>query len=171
MSFLAIVKLQTVVAFQIKGRLKTTSLWSYNKGPSGPSLVWTDHLFLKLHQLKEELHDHARSMLISNQEAAVQTWNSLSDEKLHSKCITRDLKWGALVPLENFMHKVLYVWFDAPLGYVSITKCHTSEWEQWWKNPQKVELHQFMGKDNVLFHTISVLVASLLQRVLAWWLF
>uniref|UniRef100_A0A803MVJ1 methionine--tRNA ligase n=1 Tax=Chenopodium quinoa TaxID=63459 RepID=A0A803MVJ1_CHEQI len=47
----------------------------------------------------------------------------------------------------------MYVWFDAPLGYISITKCHTSEWELWWKNPQNVELHQFMGKDNISFHS------------------
>lgn len=54
------------------------------------------------------------------------------------------------------MSKVFYVWFDAPIGYVSITSCYTPEWEQWWKNPENVELFQFMGKDNVPFHTVSV---------------
>ncbi|GKF26158.1 probable methionine--tRNA ligase, partial [Tanacetum coccineum] len=49
---------------------------------------------------------------------------------------------------------VFYVWFDAPIGYVSITKCYTEEWEKWWKNPQNVELYQFMGKDNIPFHTV-----------------
>lgn len=46
------------------------------------------------------------------------------------------------------------MWFDAPIGYVSITACYTSEWEKWWKNPENVELFQFMGKDNVPFHTV-----------------
>ena len=48
------------------------------------------------------------------------------------------------------------MWFDAPIGYVSITSCYTSEWEKWWKNPENVELYQFMGKDNVPFHTVSL---------------
>ena len=52
---------------------------------------------------------------------------------------------------------MFYVWFDAPIGYVSITSCYTRDWEKWWKNPDNVELYQFMGKDNVPFHTVSVL--------------
>jgi len=48
------------------------------------------------------------------------------------------------------------VWFDAPIGYVSITSCYTPEWEKWWKNPDNVELYQFMGKDNVPFHTVRM---------------
>ena len=50
--------------------------------------------------------------------------------------------------------QVFYVWFDAPIGYISITACYTPEWEKWWKNPDNVELHQFMGKDNVPFHRV-----------------
>jgi methionyl-tRNA synthetase len=46
------------------------------------------------------------------------------------------------------------VWFDAPIGYISITACYTHDWEKWWKNPENVELYQFMGKDNVFFHTV-----------------
>lgn len=56
--------------------------------------------------------------------------------------------------------QVFYVWFDAPIGYVSITSCYTSEWEKWWKNPENVELYQFMGKDNVPFHTVSIFFLS-----------
>lgn len=52
--------------------------------------------------------------------------------------------------------QVFYVWFDAPIGYISITACYTPEWEKWWKNPENVELYQFMGKDNVPFHTVRV---------------
>lgn len=53
-------------------------------------------------------------------------------------------------------YKVFYVWFDAPIGYISITSCYTPDWEKWWKNPENVELYQFMGKDNVPFHTVRV---------------
>jgi methionyl-tRNA synthetase len=52
---------------------------------------------------------------------------------------------------------VFYVWFDAPIGYISITANYTSEWEKWWKSPNDVELVQFMGKDNVPFHTVRAL--------------
>ncbi|KAI3988539.1 hypothetical protein MKX01_026353 [Papaver californicum] len=66
-------------------------------------------------------------------------------------------RMGVPVPHEKYKDKVFYVWFDAPIGYVSITSCYTSEWEKWWKNPENVKLYQFMGKDNVPFHTtISV---------------
>jgi len=73
---------------------------------------------------------------------------------LKSRCISRDLKWGTPVPLEGYTDKVFYVWFDAPIGYLSITACYTDKWEQWWKNPQEVQLYQFMAKDNIPFHTV-----------------
>jgi methionyl-tRNA synthetase len=73
---------------------------------------------------------------------------------LKPRCITRDLKWGTKVPRPGFEDKVFYVWFDAPIGYVSITANYTTEWEKWWKNPKNVSLYQFMGKDNVPFHTV-----------------
>lgn len=67
-------------------------------------------------------------------------------EGLRPFSITRDLKWGVPVPVKGMEDKVLYVWFDAPIGYPSITACYTDEWEQWWKNPDNVRLYQFMGK-------------------------
>eukprot|EP01017_Pseudomicrothorax_dubius_P036670 TRINITY_DN5274_c0_g1_i1.p1 TRINITY_DN5274_c0_g1~~TRINITY_DN5274_c0_g1_i1.p1 ORF type:complete len:348 (-),score=83.72 TRINITY_DN5274_c0_g1_i1:157-1200(-) len=73
---------------------------------------------------------------------------------LKPRCITRDLKWGTPVPLEEYKDKVFYVWFDAPIGYLSITANIVPEWERWWKNPKDVKLYQFMGKDNVTFHTV-----------------
>ena len=73
---------------------------------------------------------------------------------LKERCITRDLKWGTPVPQDGFRNKVFYVWFDAPIGYLSITANYTPEWERWWRAPDDVELVQFMGKDNVTFHTI-----------------
>merc|ERR1719397_675931 len=75
-------------------------------------------------------------------------------EGLKPRCITRDLKWGTPVPKKGFENKVFYVWFDAPIGYISITANYTKDWEQWWKNPDQVELVQFMGKDNIPFHCI-----------------
>jgi methionyl-tRNA synthetase len=75
-------------------------------------------------------------------------------EGLKPRCITRDLKWGTKIPYEGYEDKVFYVWFDAPIGYLSITACCTDEWEKWWKNEEDVELYQFLAKDNVLFHSI-----------------
>jgi methionyl-tRNA synthetase len=49
---------------------------------------------------------------------------------------------------------VFYVWFDAPIGYISITAAQIDQWQLWWKNPQNVDLYQFIGKDNILFHTL-----------------
>lgn len=75
---------------------------------------------------------------------------------LKPRCITRDLKWGIPVPVEGFENKVFYVWFDAPFGYISITKRYTKEYMKWWQPPQdvKIDLCQFMAKDNVPFHVI-----------------
>lgn len=76
---------------------------------------------------------------------------------LKPRCITRDMKWGTKVPLPDCENKVLYVWFDAPIGYLSITAKHTSQWRKWWKGEEAqelVEYFQFMAKDNVPFHSI-----------------
>ena len=75
-------------------------------------------------------------------------------EGLKDRAITRDLKWGTPVPLPGYENKVLYVWFDACIGYPSITANYTKHWEKWWRNPEEVKLYQFMGKDNVPFHTV-----------------
>ncbi|KAI9671264.1 MAG: methionine--tRNA ligase mes1 [Trizodia sp. TS-e1964] len=75
-------------------------------------------------------------------------------EGLKDRGITRDLKWGTAVPLPGYDKKVLYVWFDACIGYVSITANYTKDWEKWWRDPKGVKLYQFLGKDNVPFHTV-----------------
>ncbi|RKP24051.1 methionyl-tRNA synthetase [Syncephalis pseudoplumigaleata] len=80
--------------------------------------------------------------------------SSWFNEGLKPRCITRDLKWGTPVPYPGMEDKVFYVWYDAPIGYPSITANYTAEWEQWWKNPEHVKLYQFMGKDNVPFHSV-----------------
>ncbi|KAF4924279.1 putative methionine--tRNA ligase [Colletotrichum viniferum] len=127
----------------------------------------TKHLFLKLDALKDELvkwfqSSSKKGAWSNNAEQITQAW---IDKGLKPRGITRDLKWGVPIPTgqvgEDYARKVFYVWFDACIGYVSITKNYTDgdnlegkKWEQWWKNPEDVKLYQFMGKDNVQFHTI-----------------
>ncbi|KAL1548420.1 methionine--tRNA ligase [Salvia divinorum] len=121
-----------------------------------PRIRDTDHLFLELPLLKDKLEEYVSHMSVAGgwSQNAIQATYAWLREGLKQRCITRDLKWGVPVPHEKFKDKVFYVWFDAPIGYVSITSCYTPEWEKWWKNPENVELYQFMGKDNVPFHTV-----------------
>jgi len=115
------------------------------------------HLFLRL----DKLSDEVRAWVDSQAD-----WPNLTksiaykwlDEGLQSRGITRDLKWGVPVPKEGFEDKVFYVWFDAPIGYVSATKTwgelNTKDWKSWWYNAEDVRYTQFMAKDNLPFHTI-----------------
>lgn len=75
------------------------------------------------------------------------------DLGLQPRAVSRDLDWGVPVPLEGADGKVLYVWFDAPIGYISATKELTPEWEKYWKDPESRLIH-FIGKDNIVFHCI-----------------
>jgi methionyl-tRNA synthetase len=75
------------------------------------------------------------------------------DSGLLPRAVTRDLDWGVPVPVEGAEGKVLYVWFDAPIGYISATKELTQDWEKYWKDPETRMLH-FIGKDNIVFHCI-----------------
>jgi methionyl-tRNA synthetase len=79
------------------------------------------------------------------------------DQGLKPRAVTRDLNWGVKVPLEDARGKVLYVWFDAPIGYISATREWADnkgeEWEKWWKDPESKLIH-FIGKDNIVFHCI-----------------
>ncbi|GFQ00881.1 probable methionine--tRNA ligase [Phtheirospermum japonicum] len=121
-----------------------------------PRIQDTDHLFLELPLLRDKLEEYVNTASVAGgwSQNAIQATNAWLKEGLKPRCITRDLKWGVPVPHDRLKDKVFYVWFDAPIGYVSITKCYTPEWEKWWKNPENVELYQFMGKDNVPFHTV-----------------
>ena len=98
---------------------------------------------------------------------AVQMTKGWLRDGLQERAITRDLKWGIPVPKAGFEDKVFYVWFDAPIGYISITKCFTdltgADWKNWWLEQNDIELFQFIGKDNIPFHTVifpSSLIAS-----------
>ncbi|KAI3380203.1 hypothetical protein SNEBB_003452 [Seison nebaliae] len=120
------------------------------------------HLFIKLNDLKEDLNEWFEKTINSPNSRwtsnAVQIAKSWMKKDLKPRCITRDLKWGVPVPLDGFRDKVFYVWFDAPIGYLSITATYTDEWEKWWKiddsSDQSIELYNFMAKDNVAFHSI-----------------
>ncbi|XP_033077430.1 methionine--tRNA ligase, cytoplasmic isoform X1 [Trachypithecus francoisi] len=123
---------------------------------SCPVVQSTHHLFLDLPKLEKRLEEWLGRTLpgsdwTPNARFITRSW--LRDG-LKPRCITRDLKWGTPVPLEGFEDKVFYVWFDATIGYLSITANYTDQWERWWKNPEQVDLYQFMAKDNVPFHGI-----------------
>ena len=75
------------------------------------------------------------------------------DQGLQPRAVSRDLDWGVPVPVKGATGKVLYVWFDAPIGYISATKELTPDWEKYWKDPETKMVH-FIGKDNIVFHCI-----------------
>lgn len=137
---------------------------------TSPVLKPTKHLFLDLTKLTPQLaawieKSEATGQWSPNAVATTRTW--LRDG-LRPRAITRDLKWGTPVPLEDYKEKVFYVWFDAPIGYISITATYTPEWKQWWLTPENnVELVQFMGKDNTPFHTV-VFPSSLIATQQPW---
>ncbi|MFQ6087707.1 MAG: methionine--tRNA ligase [Candidatus Methanofastidiosia archaeon] len=124
---------------------------------SKPEIKKTKHLFLDLPQFSKKLTSWIKSQKSWSQNAKTFSLSWLK-EGLEPRCITRDLEWGVRVPLKGWEHKVFYVWFDAPIGYISITMDYCSkrgcDWEEWWKDPQEIKLVQFMGKDNIPFHTI-----------------
>jgi len=134
-----------------------------------PVIRSTRHIFLNLPQLSPQLQQYITTT--SGQGGwssnCVQTTNAWMRDGLKPRCITRDLKWGTPVPRPGFEDKVFYVWFDAPIGYISITAQYTPEWQRWWLNPKEVELVQFMGKDNVPFHTV-IFPATLLGTGQDW---
>lgn len=121
-----------------------------------PEQRTSEHVFLSLDKLEPEVAQwfteaSENGEWSRNSKTITTSWLS---EGLNPRCITRDLKWGTPVPSEKFKDKVLYVWFDACIGYVSITANYTEQWKSWWKDPEHVQLYQFMGKDNVPFHTV-----------------
>jgi methionyl-tRNA synthetase len=127
----------------------------------------SDNLFLELEKLQPQLEawingqKHWRKQVSSLALAWIK-------EGLRRRSITRDLKWGVPVPLKGFEDKIFYVWFDAPIGYVSSTKewaersGHPEKWEDYWLDPG-TRIYNFLGKDNIPFHTIfwpGMLMAS-----------
>ncbi|KAK0530075.1 methionine--tRNA ligase mes1 [Tilletia horrida] len=132
----------------IKPRCKTCS--------ATPVQRESKHMFIRIDTLQPTTEKWARAAAdhghwSANGRQITENWFK---EGLRPFSLTRDLKWGVPVPLDGLRDKVLYVWFDAPIGYPSITANYTDQWEQWWKAPDNVKLYQFMGKDNVRFHSV-----------------
>ncbi|KAJ3411346.1 putative methionine--tRNA ligase, cytoplasmic protein rar1 [Chytridiales sp. JEL 0842] len=123
---------------------------------ASPVIRDSKHVFLNLTDLQEKCEEWVNDSSVKGKWSSnsINITKSWLKEGLKPRCITRDLKWGVPVPKEGFESKVFYVWFDAPIGYLSITANYTDEWQKWWKNPDNVKLYQFMGKDNVPFHTV-----------------
>uniref|UniRef100_A0AAQ5ZNT9 Methionine--tRNA ligase, cytoplasmic n=1 Tax=Amphiprion ocellaris TaxID=80972 RepID=A0AAQ5ZNT9_AMPOC len=121
-----------------------------------PVIRSSKHLFLDLPKLETQLEQWLEKSTSTGDWTtnAKQITRSWLRDGLKPRCITRDLLWGTPVPHPDFKEKVFYVWFDAPIGYLSITANYTDEWEKWWKNPHQVELYNFMAKDNVPFHSV-----------------
>ncbi len=123
-----------------------------------PSLKETKHWFLPLDQyndwLKQWILSEHKNDWKPNVYGQCKSW---IDDGLRPRAVTRDLDWGIPVPVKNAEGKVLYVWFDAPIGYISSTKewakREQKEWEPYWKD-QDTKLVHFIGKDNIVFHCI-----------------
>jgi len=118
-----------------------------------PELKETKHWYLPLDQYEDWLkawilEEHKEWK--PNVYGQCKSW---LDNGLQPRAVTRDLDWGVPVPIEGAEGKVLYVWFDAPIGYISATKDLTPEWEKYWKDPETRMIH-FIGKDNIVFHCI-----------------
>lgn len=134
-----------------------------------PILKKTKHLYINLPKALPLLQKWMDKASVEGFWAknAIQITNSWIRDGLQERCITRDLKWGIPVPKEGFEDKVFYVWFDAPIGYISITANATDKWEYWWRDPENTELFQFIGKDNIPFHTV-IFPSSLLATGEKW---
>ena len=130
-----------------------------------PVIRETQHIHIRLEKLQpaiEKWFEKASKdgFWSKNGKIITESWLKIG---LQDRGITRDLRWGTPIPLDVFKQesdkeiykdKVFYVWFDACIGYVSITANYTPEWEKWWRDPENVRLYQFMGKDNVPFHSV-----------------
>ena len=120
-----------------------------------PVLRETKHWFLPLDKDEEWLRkwilEEHKEDWKTNVYGQCKSW---IDAGLQPRAVTRDLDWGVKVPLEEASGKVLYVWFDAPIGYISFTKqLKGADWEKWWKDKETKLVH-FIGKDNIVFHCI-----------------
>ena len=123
-----------------------------------PSLRTTKHWYLKLDKfqgfLEKWILEDNKGVWKSNVYGQCKSW---LDDGLKPRAVTRDLDWGVPVPVKDSNGKVLYVWFDAPIGYISSTKewaiDNKQNWEKYWKD-DNTELIHFIGKDNIVFHCI-----------------
>ena len=141
---------------------------------STPEVRETKHLYIDLPNLSKNLDAWMAKTSVEGKwsDNAINITKAWIRDGLNERAITRDLKWGIPVPKAGYEDKVFYVWFNAPIGYMSITKQladelkaegkNTFDWKSWWnpseseeaKGKEHVELFQFIGKDNIPFHTV-----------------
>ncbi|MGI5069735.1 methionine--tRNA ligase [Treponema pectinovorum] len=140
---------------------------------STPEIKKTKHLYIDLPSIAPKLEEWMEKASKEGRwsENAIRMTKAWIRDGLNERAITRDLKWGIKVPKQGYEEKVFYVWFNAPIGYISITKQLENElkaagktsfdWKKWWlpsesseKFDTKVDLFQFIGKDNIPFHTV-----------------
>ena len=125
---------------------------------SKPEKRKTKHWYLPLHKYESFIENWIlkgyKNIWKTNVYGQVKSW---IDNGLKSRAVTRDLDWGIPIPIEGEIGKVLYVWFDAPIGYISSTKEWAAkrkiDWEPYWKD-KETQLVHFIGKDNIVFHCI-----------------
>ncbi len=120
---------------------------------SKPVMRETKHWYLPLDKYEPFLRKwilEGKKHWKSNVYGQCKSW---IDQGLQPRAVSRDLDWGVPLPLEGTEGKVLYVWFDAPIGYISATRELTPEWEKYWKDEETRMIH-FIGKDNIVFHCI-----------------
>jgi methionyl-tRNA synthetase len=117
-----------------------------------PVLKKTKNWFLPLDKMQPQIEAYIDSHKEwkSNVYGQCKSW---LNSGLQPRAMTRDLDWGVKVPIPDAEGKVLYVWFDAPIGYISATKELTPDWEKYWKDKETKLVH-FIGKDNIVFHCI-----------------
>lgn len=141
---------------------------------STPEVRETKHLYIDLPSISSKLAKWMEKTSIDGKwsDNAINITKAWIRDGLNERAITRDLKWGIPVPKAGYENKVFYVWFNAPIGYMSITKQlanelkqagkKTFDWKSWWlpeeseeaKGKENVDLFQFIGKDNIPFHTV-----------------
>jgi methionyl-tRNA synthetase len=134
--------------------LSPTELINPRSSLSGdkPILKPTKNWYLPLDTMQPMLEKYIESHpeWKTNVLGQVKSW---LNDGLKPRAMTRDLDWGIKVPLPDTEGKVMYVWFDAPIGYISMTKELTDQWETYWKDPE-TRLVNFIGKDNIVFHCL-----------------
>lgn len=124
-----------------------------------PELRTTKHAYLRLGEFQNRLETFIESHRNEWRDHVLQQSRSWLKQGLGDRAMTRDLDWGIDVPLEGYDHKKLYVWFDAPFGYITNTKvlCERNgepeEWRKWWQR-NDTRYVAFIGKDNIVFHTL-----------------
>ncbi|MCX6257190.1 MAG: methionine--tRNA ligase [Bacteroidia bacterium] len=135
--------------------LNATDLINPRSAISGsvPVMRDTKHWYLPLDKyepfLRKWILDEHKEWKI-NVSGQCKSW---LDQGLQPRAVSRDLNWGVPLPVDGNEGKVLYVWFDAPIGYISATRELTPDWEKYWKDPETRLIH-FIGKDNIVFHCI-----------------